>query len=51
MYNYEHIIKKLKENDTHTFFKKLTNKKIIKLNQKCKKNLQFETKTKFDKAI
>ena len=51
MYKYDHLIKKLKENNTHSFFKKLTNKKIIKLNQKSKNDLQFKTKTKFDKAI
>ena len=50
-YKYDHLIKKLTENGTYAFFKKLTNRKIIRFNQKSKSETHYKRKTKFGKAI
>ena len=51
MYNYNHLIKKLKEKDVYTFFKDLKSKKIIQFETINKSHKTPKGREELDKAI
>ena len=51
MYNYDHLIKKLKEKNVYSFFEQLKEKKIIKFKNNIHTKTSNNKSVRIDKAV